>query len=101
MDYNNAGAQRSFDIIPDGTIVVAQMNIRPGGAGEDGFLKRSKDGGCEMLDVEFTVVEGEYATLIGKAMLARDAGEKLVTRRLPLGTAKQEDWDDKLPTFEK
>ena len=39
---------------------------------------------------------GDAYNLIGKAMLARDSGEKLVTRRLPLGTAKQEDWDDSL-----
>jgi hypothetical protein len=59
-DYNNANSQ-SFDVIPDGTIVVAQLNIRAGGAGEDGLLKRSKNGACEMLDCEFTVVEGEYS----------------------------------------
>jgi hypothetical protein len=58
-DYNTANSQ-SFDVIPDGTIVVTQLNIRAGGAGEDGLLKRSKDGACEMLDCEFTVVEGEY-----------------------------------------
>jgi hypothetical protein len=37
------------------------MRIRPGGAGEDGLLKRSKDGSCEMLDPELTVVDGPYA----------------------------------------
>jgi hypothetical protein len=61
FDYNTAGEQRSFDVLPDGTIVVLQMNIRAGGAGEDGLLKRSKDGGCEGLDTEFVVVEGEHA----------------------------------------
>jgi hypothetical protein len=60
-DYNAAGAQRSFDVIPDGTIVVVQMNIRPGGAGEDGLLKRSKAGDAEGIDAEFIVTEGEYA----------------------------------------
>ena len=60
-DYNNAGEQRSFDVIPDGTIVVVQMNIPPGGAGEDELLKRSKNGDCEGLDVEHIVTEGEYA----------------------------------------
>jgi hypothetical protein len=45
---------------------------------------------------------GDAYNLIGKAMLARDTGEKLVTRRLPLGTAMQPegDWDDKPPSFE-
>ena len=37
------------------------MIIRPGGAGEDGWLKRSADGGSEGLDCEFTVVDTEYA----------------------------------------
>ena len=61
MDYNSAGAQKSFDVIPDGTIVVVQMNIRSGNAGEGGLLKRSKSGEAEGLDTEFIVVEGEYA----------------------------------------
>ena len=59
MDYNNAGAQ--WNLIPDGTIVVVQMNIRPGNVGEGGLLKRSRKGEAEGLDVEFVVVEGEYA----------------------------------------
>jgi hypothetical protein len=61
VDYNQAGAQRSFDVIPDGTIVVVQINIRPGDTGADGLLKRSNNGQAEGLDAEFTVVEGEYA----------------------------------------
>jgi hypothetical protein len=36
------------------------LHIRPGGVGEDGMLKRSKDGGCEMLDCEFTVADTTY-----------------------------------------
>ena len=60
MDYNSAGAQKSFDVIPDGTIVVVQMNIRRGNAGEGGLLKRSKNGQAEMLDAEFIVVEGDH-----------------------------------------
>ena len=45
---------------------------------------------------------GDAYNLIGKAMLARDKGEKLVTRRLPLDTARtDQDWDDALPPFEK
>ena len=60
MDYNSVGAQKSFDVIPDGTIVVVQMNIRRGNAGEGGFLKRSKNGQAEMLDAEFIVVEGDH-----------------------------------------
>ena len=60
MDFNQAGAQKSFDVIPDGTIVVVQMNIRPGNVGEGGLLKRSKNGQAEILDAEFIVVEGDH-----------------------------------------
>jgi hypothetical protein len=59
-DYNTAGEQRSFDVIPDGTIANVQMNIRPGGAGEGGLLARTKKGDAEKIDAEFTVVEGPY-----------------------------------------
>jgi hypothetical protein len=61
LDLNDAGPQRSFDLIPAGTIATVQMIIRMGGAGEDGWLTRSKDGGCEMFDCEFIVVDGEFA----------------------------------------
>ena len=46
---------------------------------------------------------GDACSLISKAMLARDTGEKLVTRRLPLGMAQtdEKDWDDALPSFEE
>jgi hypothetical protein len=60
-DFNSAGAQRSFDTIPDGTIAVVQINVRPGNAGEGGLFRRSKTGEAEGLDAEFTVVEGEYS----------------------------------------
>jgi hypothetical protein len=60
-DFSNAPAQRDFDVIPKGTVVVVQMNIRPGNAGEDGLLKRTKAGDAEGLDCEFVVTEGEHA----------------------------------------
>jgi hypothetical protein len=60
-DYSAAPPPRDLDLIPAGTIASVQLRIRPGGAGEDNLLKRSKDGGCEMLDLEFVVVDGTYA----------------------------------------
>jgi hypothetical protein len=60
-DYNQTGTQRSFEVIPEGTIAVVQMDIRPGNAGEDGLLKRTKAGDAEGLDAELIVVEGDYA----------------------------------------
>jgi hypothetical protein len=92
LDFNDAGEQRSFDVIPDRTIVTLQLTIRPGGAGDDGWLKRSAkrsaDGGnSEGLDCEFVVVDGEYAkrklwqlyTLHGTTPGHAEAGE--ISRR--------------------
>ena len=60
-DYSDAPPPREFDLIPHGTIAPVTMHLRAGGVGEDGMCKRSKDGGCEMLDVEYVVVDGKYA----------------------------------------
>jgi hypothetical protein len=61
FDFNTAGEQRSFEVIPANTVVTLQLTIRPGGAGDDGWLKRSADGNSEGLDCEFIVTEGQYA----------------------------------------
>jgi hypothetical protein len=61
FDYSEAQLQREIDVLPQGTIATLQLTVRPGGAGEDGMLKRSQDGLCEMLDLEFTLVDGEFA----------------------------------------
>jgi hypothetical protein len=61
-DYTNAPEQWGTDNpIPDGTIATVQLNVRPGGAGDGGLLKRSARGDCEMLDCEFIVVDGPHA----------------------------------------
>jgi hypothetical protein len=61
FDFNTADQQRDFDVIPDKSVAVVQLNIRPGNAGEDGLLKRSKSGEAEGFDCEFIVVEGPHA----------------------------------------
>src|SRR5262249_29831978 len=61
FDFNSDGEQKTFDVIPDGTICTVQMTVRPGGAGQDGWLTRAKDGNSEHLNCEFTVVEGPHA----------------------------------------
>jgi hypothetical protein len=61
FDFNDAGEQRSVDVIPSGTICSVQLTVRPGGGGDDGWLRRSKDGASEALDCEFTVIDGEFA----------------------------------------
>ena len=60
-DFNGADEQRTNELIPDGTIATVHLTIRPGNAGEGGWLKRSKNGESEALDCEFTVVDGPFA----------------------------------------
>jgi hypothetical protein len=60
IDYSTAPPPRDIELIPHGAIATCIFHLRPGGAGEGGLLKRSKDGGCEMLDGEFIVVDGLY-----------------------------------------
>jgi hypothetical protein len=58
-DYTDAPPPQ-FELIPHGTVATVVLHIRAGNAGEDGMLKRSKDGACEMLDSEFVVADGVH-----------------------------------------
>lgn len=61
FDLNNAEQNKPRDtLIPHGTIVPVHLTLRPGGAGEGGWLKRSARDAL-MLDCEFTVIDGEHA----------------------------------------
>jgi hypothetical protein len=59
LNLNTAGPQRDFAPIPAGIYAVS-IQVKPGAAGPDGTLTRSKDGGCEMLVFEAVVDEGEH-----------------------------------------
>jgi hypothetical protein len=59
FDYTDAPPP-SFDLIPQDAVATVSIHIRAGGVGEDGMLKRSANGDCEMLDFEFTVLDGTY-----------------------------------------
>jgi hypothetical protein len=61
FDFNDAGEQRSFGVIPVNTICILQLAIRPGGGRDDGWLTEASDHASQGVDCEFTVVEGEYA----------------------------------------
>lgn len=62
IDFNSAPTQRDdFELIPDGTKVPVQITVRPGHAGDGGWLKRSKAGDCLMIDAEFVIVDGPFA----------------------------------------
>jgi hypothetical protein len=48
-DYTDAPPPRDIELIPHGTIATVVLHIRAGNVGEDGKLKRSAKGDCEML----------------------------------------------------
>ena|SRR5262245_22055931 len=59
FDYTDAPPPQ-FELIPQDTVATVNMHLRPGGVGEDDMCKRSDNGECEMLDPEFTVLDGTY-----------------------------------------
>jgi hypothetical protein len=61
LDFNNAAAQSSTELIPDGTIAPVIMGLRAGNAGDDGWLAISKSSGALMLDCEFVIESGPFA----------------------------------------
>lgn len=67
LDMNNAGEQKTSELIPDGTFAKVAMTIRHGGIDGDGdvdrnLLRASKDptSDVRMLDCEFTVLDGPH-----------------------------------------
>lgn len=67
LDFNSADTQDVGDFypIPDDTVVTLIINLRSGGAGDGGWLKQgnpsaSSTAGWQMLDLEFTVIGGEF-----------------------------------------
>lgn len=61
FDFSEAEPQRAGGgaLIPDNTVALVVVKVRPGGSGHGGFLKASSTG-CEMLDLEFTIDGGDY-----------------------------------------
>jgi hypothetical protein len=66
IDFNQSDEQReSLGAIPAGSMVKVRMTIRQpeaGFVGSDPMLKLSKKADCEMLDCEFEVIAGQFAT---------------------------------------
>ena len=110
LNFNDAGPQQNFEVIPEGTVATLQLTVRPGGAGPDGQLRRSKDGNSEALDCELVVVDGPHAnrklwslmTVAGTTQGHAKAGEISRSRiRAILESARGIRPDDKSPTAEK
>jgi hypothetical protein len=59
-DFNTAQEQRAFDVIPDHTTAILQLEIRPGNVGDGGLLTRSRTGEAEGLNCKLVVVGGPH-----------------------------------------
>lgn len=59
FDFNNADAQREMGLVPDGTLAMVVMVLRPGGQG-GGWLTGSAKSPCLALDCEFTIEGGPF-----------------------------------------
>ena len=65
-NLNDAPAQKSFDLIPQGTLAKVYMTIIPGGYDDPskgwtgGYATRSPSTGSVYLRAEFRVIDGEY-----------------------------------------
>jgi len=66
-DYNDAGSQASYDLIPKGTIVLVRMTIKPGGFDDPaqgwtgGYATHNDTTGSVYLSAEFVITEGPFA----------------------------------------
>lgn len=59
FDFNSA-ASNSFDLIPENTIAPMVMTIRPGTAGDGGWLTQSNSSDAQYLNAEFVVSGGRF-----------------------------------------
>ena len=59
MDFNDAESNTG-DLIPKGTVAPVVMVVRPGKAGDGGWLTQSSSSLYRYMDCEFTVSEGPY-----------------------------------------
>ena len=66
-DFNDAEEQRSYDIIPKGTIAPVRMTIKPGGYDDPsqgwtgGYVTRNNMTGSIYLNAEYVLLEGPHA----------------------------------------
>ncbi|OAI58923.1 hypothetical protein RSP795_22260 [Ralstonia solanacearum] len=66
-DFNDAGRQVTFDLIPKGTLLKVRMTVRPGGYDDPsrgwtgGWATESEHTGSVYLASEFVVLDGPFA----------------------------------------
>ena len=66
-DFNDAEEQRSYDVIPKGTVAPVRMTVKPGGYDDPsqgwtgGYATRNNMTGSIYLNAEFVILEGPHA----------------------------------------
>lgn len=61
LDLNNTDLQSEYSLIPANTFAKARLVIKPGNHFSDPMLTGSKIGDSSYLNVEFIILEGQYA----------------------------------------
>lgn len=84
FDLNSAetgGGGQGGGLIPENTVARAILSVRPGGAGEGGWLKQGPKG--LMIDTEWTITEGPYAKRkVWKYMSLSESAAPITMRQL-------------------
>jgi hypothetical protein len=76
------GSGQSTSLIPENTVARAVLSIRPGGAGDGGWMKTSAAGGL-MIDTEWTIIDGPFAKRkIWKYMSLSEKAAPITMRQL-------------------
>ena len=61
MNFNDAGLQSSYDLIPANTIAKARLVIKAGNDSHDPLITHGKNRDTSYLNCEFIILEGQYA----------------------------------------
>ena len=61
IDFNDAEQQQEYALIPPNTFAKARLVLKPGNHYADPMLTGSKAGDSSYLNVEYIVLEGQYA----------------------------------------
>jgi len=60
LNLGTASKTQGFEVVPAGTLVTLVMRIRAGTIGVEKLCKRSSKGDSEGVDIEYTVLGGEF-----------------------------------------
>ena len=75
FDFNDA-PKMGGELIPAGTVAPVVMTLRSGGSAADPMLRQSQSSDALMLDVEFTITEGDFARRKIWQLITVDGGSR-------------------------